>query len=431
MQIERNVAVVPDVIPAERPADTFPTPGNLTSSASGYLDLFRACAALLVFISHWRAFYFVDYGEIQGKYASLPIKALYYLCGLGRRQAVMVFFVLSGFFICSSIFRKLSQRKWRWMDYILDRGTRLYVVLIPGLLLGLLWDWIGIHFFNQTGIYSARLVPFGHHIAANNLTISSFFANLFFLQTRFTDIFGSNDPLWSLFNEFWYYVLFPSVLLSILWGRKRAYGKMILPFLFAGVSAWILGSQLLGFIVWLSGGLLPIAPRIVPSKDSARWKLFLYTGVSAVLFVACFLAARVRAASTVADLSVGFSFSLLVYLLLSFNFSMSPWLQKLSKSLASFSYSLYILHFPLFYLFRAGLIPTGRWQPDTRHMLYGTLIAITVFLYAFLIAHLSERNTATVRHWIRTIFTNRSPIAVSTEATEAAAETRQVDTIGA
>ena len=141
------------------------------------------------------------------------LKTLYFLTGFGH-QAVMVFFVLSGFLISSSILRSLSAGTWSWSGYAISRATRLYVVLIPGLLFGLLWDVLGKSLFASTGLYTQPLGSFGGLVVQDALTAGNFFGTLFFLQTIVCSSFGSNGPLWSIANEFWYYVLFPLGLLA-------------------------------------------------------------------------------------------------------------------------------------------------------------------------------------------------------------------------
>jgi hypothetical protein len=188
---------------------------------------------MAVTFGHCRAFCFVDYRNIVPSMSTLPVKAVYFLTGFGH-QAVMVFFVLSGLFISSSVLRSLERGTWRWRDYVIDRGVRLYVVLAPGLLLGALWDLVGVHFFNHSGIYSAPLVGFDNSIPAQQLNLTSFFGSLFFLQTRFTTVFGSNCPLWSLFNEFWYYVLFPLLIAVILSAKRRSI--TVIPYVGGGYS---------------------------------------------------------------------------------------------------------------------------------------------------------------------------------------------------
>jgi len=132
---------------------------------------------------------------------TILVKAIYFVTGFGH-QAVMVFFVLSGLSISYSVLKNFERGTWRWGNYVIDRGVRLYLVLVPGRLLGAVWDFLGIRFFSDSGIYSALLAPFGDSVPAQQLNLSTFFGNLFFLQTRFTTMFGSKGPLWSRFNEF-------------------------------------------------------------------------------------------------------------------------------------------------------------------------------------------------------------------------------------
>src|SRR5882762_288746 len=147
-------------------------PVDLTPDASGYLDIIRSLAAMAVMFGHWRALYFVDYAHVQPSMSTVPVKTIYFLTGFGH-QSVMIFFVLSGLFISSSVLRNL-ERGWSWRNYAIDRGVRLYLVLVPGLLLGGLCDVLGFHFLNQGGLYSAPLALFGHGIVAQRLNATSF-----------------------------------------------------------------------------------------------------------------------------------------------------------------------------------------------------------------------------------------------------------------
>ena len=184
-------------------------PRKLNKSASAHLDMLRGLAAWAVMWGHLRALFFVDFQHLER--GSLPLSVLYFFTGFGN-QAVMVFFVLSGFLISSAIIGRRVSGSWSWHDYAIDRASRLYVVLIPGLLFGLLWDKMGSVLFAFKHIYSQPIDGFGSAIAQNQLTFGTFLGNLFFLQTILCPTFGSNGPLWSLANEFWYYILFPVAL---------------------------------------------------------------------------------------------------------------------------------------------------------------------------------------------------------------------------
>src|SRR5580704_14044623 len=75
-------------------------PRALSVSASAHLDLIRGFAAWAVMWGHLRALFFVDFQQIQ--YHNPLLRLLYFFTGFGH-EAVMVFFVLSGFFISTAI----------------------------------------------------------------------------------------------------------------------------------------------------------------------------------------------------------------------------------------------------------------------------------------------------------------------------------------
>jgi len=117
-----------------------------------HLDLMRGLAALMVCAGHLRAFLLVDSAKIQSP--GLITKALYFLTGLGH-QAVVVFFVLSGFFVGGGIVKAHSQNKWVWKLYAIRRLSRFWIVLLPALLLTLILDLLGRHLFpdGYNGVY--------------------------------------------------------------------------------------------------------------------------------------------------------------------------------------------------------------------------------------------------------------------------------------
>ncbi len=136
-------------------ANTSPAPANFSKSeASVLLDLIRGLAAVVVLIGHGRNILLVDYNDIP---AHRQWFALPYLITRAGHQSVMVFFVLSGYLIGGSIFRSLNSNQWTWTGYLTHRMTRLYVVVVPGLLSCLLLDWIGMRSGGAPGLYDGRL----------------------------------------------------------------------------------------------------------------------------------------------------------------------------------------------------------------------------------------------------------------------------------
>src|SRR5208282_4394039 len=102
-------------------------------------DLIRGLAALGVVYCHARVLLIQSVSN-----GIRPIdRVLYLLSGYGH-SAVMVFFVLSGYLVGGSVVRATTSGRWSWGDYLLARGVRLYLVLVPALLLTALWDRIGL-----------------------------------------------------------------------------------------------------------------------------------------------------------------------------------------------------------------------------------------------------------------------------------------------
>jgi len=197
----------------------------ITPAASGTLDMIRAVAAAVVMIGHVRGLFFVPYGESQ--HHGLLTQVIYLGTSLGH-QAVMIFFVLSGLLVGRSVLVAVRQGRWSWHQYLIRRLSRLYIVLIPALCLTALWDLGGAHFFGSSGVYTgltadrAILPP----SVLSQDTFGTFLGNASFLMTVVVPVFGSNGPLWSLANEFWYYLLFPIGLLALS-GASRTVSRVV------------------------------------------------------------------------------------------------------------------------------------------------------------------------------------------------------------
>ena len=183
------------------------------SSRLDNLDLLRGLAALAVLGGHLRAYIFQSYSDLEqaGVQIGVVVKAFYFATGLGH-QAVMIFFALSGFLVGGKALSDILRRRFSWSRYLLRRLTRLWIVIVPTLVLTLLFDKIGIaltHGVGYDGRYSALYASGVSASSPIDHSLLTFLGNLAFLQTIYFPIFGSNYPMWSLANEFWYYIVFP------------------------------------------------------------------------------------------------------------------------------------------------------------------------------------------------------------------------------
>lgn len=385
---------------------------RLTSDASLRLDGLRAIAALIVMVGHVRRLFFLPSSRLA--HPGAATNALYAVTDLGH-SAVMIFFVLSGFLISLSIFRSISRERWSWSWYLSQRLTRLWVVLIPALLLGAVWDQAGIHLFGGAQVYdhpSAYRDVLGFSVPARS-TVAVFLGNLVFLQQIITYPFGSNGPLWSLSFEFWYYLIFPCLLFGVLAGRR------ILRAAFLGLAVALIifiGREVVDFPVWLMGVAVLLLPRPVVPSRSARIGMtvvgILMTFVS--LFAYRYTSFTHHAAA--GDLANGLGAALGLYLIISAVLPAFPAkagspgrLGRLATASAGFSYTLYLVHLPLLVFLRAALshAGVGQWQPDIPHLALGGAIAFGVLLYAWLVSRVTEAKTGDIRRYLSALLGGR------------------------
>jgi peptidoglycan/LPS O-acetylase OafA/YrhL len=287
-----------------------PKAPRLAKRASVHLDLIRGVSAVAVLVYHLRGLFFVDYPFLANK--SLLSSALYAVTGYGH-QAVMVFFVLSGYFIGTSVMESASEARWSWRTYFVSRLTRLQLVLFPALVLGALWDRIGMRISQAAPLYFDALYKFNVPSVALRSTVPVFFGNLFFLQSIVSPVFGSNGPLWSLSYEFWYYIIFPALILA-----TAAWVGTRIRILYAGVALlllWFTGPQIsLYFLIWLAGALvgrLQPTTRFKSLSPAVPWS-------AGLIFVGALAWCRTHRLSSdlLTDYAVAFCFALWLYALL-------------------------------------------------------------------------------------------------------------------
>ena len=392
--------------------------------ASVHLDAVRGLAALTVFLGHGRSV-FLSGGLHQflsgtggREQAGLPatsssssavppvgVDVIGSQETIGH-EAVIVFFVLSGYFVGGSALRAARKGYFSWGKYLFQRLTRLWTVLLPVLLLGWALDLGGMHLLHSPqNLYNG---PLGQDDImpglAGRTTLVSFLGNLFFLQGISAPMFGTNVSLWSLSYEFWYYIFFPFLTTVFLasngWVSRILSGVILLALIPA--IGWQISAY---FLIWLFGVGVALVPLWLPSHLRRG-----ATAASAVLFaLALVLALKYRLNLFLADVILGTAFSVFLWTILhAQNMTVGDGYRRGAQTLSKMSYTLYLVHMPCFVLISAALMPVWqRWPLSPYSALMMLAIYATVFAVAWLMYCCFERNTDLIRNRVLQLMPDR------------------------
>lgn len=359
-----------------------------------YFDCLRFLAAFFVVIEHARDLVLRNYADARP--LGVLWKLLYFLTGFGH-AAVIVFFVLSGFWISKTVDRRIDRSQF-WADYLSDRLSRLLIVLVPALLIGALIDWVGIHALGGA-IYAGTSGSLTIQApVAERLGFVALIGNLAFVQTLLVQPFGSNGALWSLANEFWYYICYPALVFLLM--RRRFSASL------AALALLVLFPHLLpGFVVWLMGSAVYHADRHWRGHVS-RAAGFALMALAVVLLLLSLGAARVRyLGDPLSDMTVGTSFAVLCFALLVINPPPLRGLGPISRYGAKASYSLYVTHLPLLVLLASVI--TQRFGAGQRLLPGGlvltgfAVLVLAAVAWAALFARLTEGRTDLLRNMVK------------------------------
>jgi peptidoglycan/LPS O-acetylase OafA/YrhL len=311
-------------------------------SLSVYLDLIRVLAAAFVFFDH-------SPGYTGG--------FLWRLSGFGH-QAVMFFFVLSGFVI--AYVTDIKERSGG--EYAVNRLARIYSVALPALVLTIALYYLG-----------KWIDPLAYPNLDGKLSSpgAMIFKALFFLNQSWSPtIIFSNIPYWSLGYEVLYYVFFG---LAVFTKGKTRLALLLLALLLMGPSVCM------ALPIWLMGvGCYKAYRHWTPSVEAAAVLFaasFPCMGVYMVPSIrACLEAYSTGLIGPVAAawlqpfaihffpdylLGLAVAMNIVGFAHLSGRVTVPAFLAKGIQTLASYTFSLYLFHLPLL-AFAALLLPAAK-----------------------------------------------------------------------
>ena len=272
----------------------------------------------------------------------------------------------------------------------------MLLVLIPALFFGVLLDLAGSRHFGLRSVYTTSLqLPIDVTKGlASRLLPSVVIGNLFFLQTLFVPTAGTNIALWSLASEFWYYLMFPLVVLAI---NPRSAGLIRLTYLLAFCASLLfVGWRIAAlFPLWALGAIVAFLPAIIP-----RRYITVLTLLGTGLLVAVMIGVRKAGLNVIpAWYAIGTMTCALIYVIThNKTVAQDTIYRKVAGYFSRISYSLYLFHLPMA-VFICGILdnPWHTWPKDVKHLSMWALSDAVILLVVSGLWKLFEARTDEVR----------------------------------
>jgi peptidoglycan/LPS O-acetylase OafA/YrhL len=359
------------------------------------LDVSRWLAAALVLIYHLRINILVDPNVSPGAYSGIWGNVVLAATSCGP-QAVIWFFVISGFLVGGGALADVSRGRFSVSRYAIHRISRIYIVLIPALVIGYAID-------------STRISIFGIDPNAGSERISSysewtFLANVLSLQTIVAPHLGSNSPLWSLACEVWYYVIF-AFAISIVVATKNFGSRLILIVAAAAITIFLLIANykiIAYFPFWLLGVAVRLMPSPIMRSKSISWIIVAIFTLSHKFSLSYFPHASDIILQYTSDALLACAFA---NLLLASMYSQNVPNEsgaRINSYLAGFSFSLYVVHAPALHLVLTMIKGESNPQLDfvncgLEAIFIGGLLFGGLCFYAWVFSRLTETNASAAR----------------------------------
>lgn len=346
----------------------------LDKNQQGFLHLVRALSAQLVLIGH-----------AISSFDILPFlqpPQFPYIQNIG----VVAFFFLSGIVIASSVDSKHDMNFGR---YFWDRFSRIYVAVIPALILVAFVDAYLLH-ENYPIKWNNDWVTFiGNVLMTQNYPSFFYFGYTIDFSILRVSSFGSLRPIWSVMVEYWMYIFYGFILLR---GSKNYLINIFFLLLFIYSIPVIFDNFVAGYgaglsFIWFFGALSYhfIIKNLNLDKLKCNLKLFF---IPIMLILLSLLFGRWIMSENPNEYDLRYSF--FVALAILFGVIYIPlissrfldWIWKYSTFFASYSFSLYLVHYSIIRVINIYFKDLN-WETNNLSTLLFCIVISNVIAYLF------------------------------------------------
>jgi peptidoglycan/LPS O-acetylase OafA/YrhL len=282
---------------------------------------------------------------------------------------VILFFLLSGF--CISLpYVGINSRKLELKEYSIRRFFRIYPPYLCAIILTFVIELV------LSQIHKWHITSF-----------TTYLANLLMVQNYTTGVLQIDGALWTLPIEMELYIAFPIVLFLLLrWGPKVLISftgivSLTILIIFLNGVHWLESNFAMYWLVWSAGAVLAKYYAAGTLKMPSKWII-----ISGIISLIIAVVAQSRGIpSTNLDLLYGYFYlTLLWYGLVTEHIwaaHVPELIVKVLTILGTCSYSLYLIHKPIFRLF--GVIWSGYFGSKPVNFLIPTAFALLVVCIAW------------------------------------------------
>ena len=345
-----------------------------------WIDWLRFLAAVAVMVEHIRYHINLDWIAEHESPGSFWHYLLFLPTRLGR-ESVILFFVISGFLVGGRALRRVAAGTFDLRAYAFDRATRVYVPLLPALVL-------------TAATSAAAGSPVSPYVYVYHLAA---------LQGVCVSPLHFNGSLWTLTYETWFYVLAGAVATLAAPGARGkgiAFGLAVfalglfMPLEPVFLFCWVLGAFAYGIIEavrerrpalgWMAAAWsaaacagYQVANDVVPVDPA--WKERVPTVEMCELLLALGFAVLVACLSGAAPRA-----------------RFARRIEQAGTRLAAFSYTLYLVHYPVLFYLKSCWPHLGGDAAGRFTVRLVLCTAVSAGMYALFEAH-----TARVRRWLQ------------------------------